>query len=88
MIKLFIDFIQFLYTAAPLLMALAVLTLLAVLLSKSIKRHATVYYIVAAIPFAMVALPFIGGLLGIELFNFSRIPLLGGILRDYIHMGT
>jgi DMSO/TMAO reductase YedYZ heme-binding membrane subunit len=88
MIKLFIDLIQFLYTAAPLLMALAVLTLLAVSLSKSIKRHATAYYNMMAIPFVLVALPFIGGLLGIELFNFSRIPLLGGILRDYIHMGT
>jgi DMSO/TMAO reductase YedYZ heme-binding membrane subunit len=88
MIKLLVDFIQFLYTAAPLLMSVAVLTLLAILLSKSIKRHATVYYIVFAIPFAMVALPFIGRLLGVEMFSFNRIPLLGGILRDYIHAGT
>jgi DMSO/TMAO reductase YedYZ heme-binding membrane subunit len=88
MIKLFIDFIQFLYTLAPLLMALGVLTLLAVLLSKSIKRHATVYYIVFAIPFALVAIPFVGRLFGIEMFSFNRIPLLGGILRDYIHVGT
>ncbi|MDR2650758.1 MAG: ferric reductase-like transmembrane domain-containing protein [Prevotellaceae bacterium] len=88
MIKLLIDFIQFLNTLAPLFMSLAVLTLLAVLLSKSIKRHATVYYIVLAIPFAMVAIPFIGRWFGIEIFNFNRIPFLGGILRDYIHMGT
>lgn len=88
MIKLLIDFIQFLYTLAPLLMTTGVLTLLAVLLSKSIKRHATVYYIVFAIPFALVAIPFTGRLLGIETFNFNRIPFLGGILRDYIHAGT
>ena len=88
MIKLFIDFIQFLYAAAPLLMSVAVLTLLAVLLSKSIKRHATAYYIVAAIPFVMVAIPAAGGWFGIELFSFNRIPLLGGLLRDYIHAGT
>jgi DMSO/TMAO reductase YedYZ heme-binding membrane subunit len=88
MIKLLIDFIQFLYSVAPLFMALAVLTLLAVLLSKSIKRYATVYYIVFAIPFALVAIPFIGRLLGIEMLNFGRIPFLGGILRDYIHVGT
>jgi DMSO/TMAO reductase YedYZ heme-binding membrane subunit len=69
-------------------MALAVLTLLAVLLSKSIKRYATVYYIVFAIPFALVAIPFIGRLLGIEMFNFGRIPFLGGLMRDYIHAGT
>ncbi|MDR1347952.1 MAG: ferric reductase-like transmembrane domain-containing protein [Prevotellaceae bacterium] len=88
MIKLLIDFIQFLNTIAPLLVSLAVLTLLAALLSKSIKKHATVYYIAMAVPFAMVAIPFTGRLLGIELFNFNRIPFLGGILRDYIHMGT
>ncbi|MDR2765199.1 MAG: hypothetical protein LBB90_09255 [Tannerella sp.] len=88
MIKLFIDFIQFLNTVAPLLMSVAVLTLPAVLLSKSIKKQATVYYLVAAIPFAMVAIPFIGRLFGVEMFNFNRIPFLGGILRDYIHAGT
>jgi DMSO/TMAO reductase YedYZ heme-binding membrane subunit len=88
MIKLLIDFIQFLNTVAPLFMSLAVLTLLAILLSKSIKKHAAVYYIVMAIPFALVAIPFIGRLLGFEIFNFNRIPFLGGIMRDYIHMGA
>ncbi|MDR2622753.1 MAG: hypothetical protein LBC48_09300, partial [Dysgonamonadaceae bacterium] len=88
MIKLFIDFIQFLYTLAPLLMALGVLTLLAVLLSKSIKRHATVYYIVFAIPFALVAIPFIGRLFGVHISVFNGIPFLGNITRDYIHAGT
>jgi DMSO/TMAO reductase YedYZ heme-binding membrane subunit len=88
MIKLLIDLIQFLYTLAPLLMALGVLTLLAVLLSKSIKKHATIYYIVFAIPLALVAIPFIARLFGIEMFSFGRIPFLGGIIRDYIHAGT
>jgi DMSO/TMAO reductase YedYZ heme-binding membrane subunit len=88
MIKLLIDFIQFLYSLAPLHTALGILALLAVLLSKSIKRHAMVYYIVFAIPFALVTIPFIGRLLGTDMFNFNRIPFLGGILRDYIHAGT
>ena len=88
MIKLLFDFIQFLNTLAPLFMALGVLTLLAILLSKSIKKYATIYYIVFAIPFAMVAIPFIGRLFGVEMFSFNRIPFLGSILRDYIHAGT
>jgi DMSO/TMAO reductase YedYZ heme-binding membrane subunit len=88
MIKLFIDFIQFLYAATPLLTALGALTLLAILLSKSIKKYAAVYYTVFAIPFALVAIPFILRPMGIEMFNFNRIPFLGGILRDYIHAGT
>jgi len=88
MIKLLIDFIQFLNTLAPLLVSLTILTLLAILLSKSIKKHAMTYYIVLAIPFVLVAIPFVGRMFGLELFNFNRIPFLGGILRDYIHMGT
>ncbi|MDR1156638.1 MAG: ferric reductase-like transmembrane domain-containing protein [Bacteroidales bacterium] len=88
MVKLLIDFIRFLYTLAPLLMALGVLVLLAVLLSKSIRRHAAVYYTVFAIPFAMVAIPFTGRLLGVEMFSFGRVPFLGGVIRDYIHAGT
>ncbi|MEA5130214.1 MAG: ferric reductase-like transmembrane domain-containing protein [Proteiniphilum sp.] len=88
MIKFFIDLIQFLNSTAPLLTSLAIFTLLAILLSKSIKKHATIYYIVLAIPFALVAIPFIGRLFGVEMFNFNRIPFLGGILRDYIHFGT
>lgn len=88
MIKFFIDLIQFLNSTAPLLTSLAIFTLLAILLSKSIKKHATIYYIVLAIPFALVAIPFIGRLFGVEMFNFNRIPFLGSILRDYIHFGT
>ncbi len=88
MIKFFIDLIQFLNSTAPLLTSLAIFTLLAVLLSKSIKKHATIYYIILAIPFAMVAIPFIGRLFGLEMFSFSQIPFLGGIIRDYIHFGT
>jgi DMSO/TMAO reductase YedYZ heme-binding membrane subunit len=88
MVKLFVDLIQFLNATAPLLMAVAVLTLLAVLLAKSIKKHAAVYYTVAAIPFAMVAVPFVARWFGVEMPALSRIPLLGGLLRDYIHAGT
>jgi DMSO/TMAO reductase YedYZ heme-binding membrane subunit len=69
-------------------MSLSVLTMLSVLLSKSIKRHTTVYYTVFAIPFILVTVPFAGRLFGLEIFNFNRIPFLGGIMRDYIHMGT
>ncbi|MDR2814523.1 MAG: ferric reductase-like transmembrane domain-containing protein [Prevotellaceae bacterium] len=88
MIKLLFDFIQLLNIAAPLLTSVAILALLAALLSKSIKKHATAYYTVFAIPFGMVAIPFVGRLFGVEMFSFNRIPFLGGILRDYIHMGT
>ncbi|MDR2118084.1 MAG: ferric reductase-like transmembrane domain-containing protein [Tannerellaceae bacterium] len=88
MIKLLFDFVQFLYTLAPLFVSLAVLTLLALWLAKSIKHHAGVYYTVMAIPFALVAIPFIGRLFGYEGAGFGGIPFVGSIVRDYIHVGT
>jgi DMSO/TMAO reductase YedYZ heme-binding membrane subunit len=88
MVKLLFDFLQFLYAAAPLLTALGVLAALAVWLSGSIKRYAKIYYLVFSLPFLLVAVPFTARLFGVEVFNFAGIPLLGGILRDYIHAGT
>ncbi|MDR0612150.1 MAG: hypothetical protein LBG45_01470 [Dysgonamonadaceae bacterium] len=89
MIKLLFDFIQFLNTLAPLLMSLAILTLLSVLLSKSIKKHAAIYYTVFAIPFAIVVIPLIGRWFGVEIVNLGRvIPFMGNLTRDYIHAGT
>ena len=88
MIKLLIDFIQFLYSTLPLFLSVAVFALLAIALSKSIKKHATIYYIVLSIPFFLVAIPFVLRLFDIESFSFNRLPFLGEILRDYIHMGT
>lgn len=88
MVKLLIDFVQFLYTLAPLFVSLAILTLLAILLSKSIRKHAGIYYSVLAIPLLLVAVPFFLRLFGVETYNLVSIPFLGIILRDYIHMGT
>lgn len=88
MVKLLFELLEFLRSSAPLLTSLAVLTLLCVLLSKSIKRHAMAYYIALAIPFLLVALPSLAKLFGFEIMSFVRVPFLGEIVRDYIHMGT
>ncbi len=88
MIKFFMDFVQFLNSTAPLLTSLAIFTLLAVLLSKSIKKHASIYYTVLAIPFALVVIPYVTQLFGVELSFFNRIPFMGSIIRDYVHFGT
>lgn len=88
MVKLIIDFIQLLNTAAPLFTSLAIFILLAILLSKSIKKHAVTYYIVLAIPCLLVIIPSVLRMFGAETYNFIRIPFLGALLRDYIHMGT
>jgi len=88
MVKLLIDLLDFLRSCAPLLTSLIILTILCVLLSKSIRKHSTIYYVIFAIPFFLVAIPFIARLTGVEMTGFTRIPFLGEIIRDYIHMGT
>ena len=88
MVKLFIELLEFLRSCVPLLFSTAFFALFSILLSKSIKKRAAIYYTVFAIPFAMVAVPFIFRLFGVEIFSFNRVPVLGTILRDYIHMGT
>lgn len=88
MINLLFDLLQFLVDIAPLLTSTFVFLLLAILLSKSIKKHSTIYYTILSLPFFLVAIPFFARLMGFEVFNLVRIPFLGLILRDYIHMGT
>ncbi|MDR2292087.1 MAG: hypothetical protein LBE11_01260 [Prevotellaceae bacterium] len=85
MIKILLDFIQFLNTLAPLFMSLAVLTLIFLLLAKSIKKHAVIYYFVFAIPAILFILRQIFSSFGITVFEFSRGSIIGSILREYVH---
>lgn len=88
MVKLFIDLLAYLRECAPLITSLAAIALFFVLLAKSIHKHPGWYYTLFAIPFVLVALPLIGRLFGFEMASFARVPFLGEIVRDYIHMGT
>lgn len=88
MVKLLIDLLSLLRSTAPLLTCVAVFVLLSILLAKSIKKHSTIYYIVFALPFLLFAVPFIGRWFGLEMAGFTRVPILGEIMRDYIHMGS
>jgi DMSO/TMAO reductase YedYZ heme-binding membrane subunit len=85
MIKLLFDFIQFLNTLAPLFMSLAVLTLVFLLLAKSIKKHAVIYYFIFAIPAILFILRQIFSSYGITALEFSRGSVIGSILREYVH---
>ena len=83
------DLMVFLRTTAPLLTTLVIFTLLFILLSKSIKKHANIYYIGFSIPFFIYLIPAILGWCSVDMeFSFIRVPVLGEILRDYIHMGS
>ncbi len=88
MIKVLIEFFSFLLTVAPLLTSVAFFTLVSLWLAGSIKRHPRTAYAVMSVPALLVAVPTILGWCGVEVFNFAGVPVLGQILRDYIHMGT
>jgi len=88
MIKIFIELLEFLRSVAPLLFSLGFFALFFVLLAKSIKKHAVIYYTVFAIPFLLYLITFFGGLMGVKTPSFITIPVLGEIIRDYIHVGS
>jgi len=88
MVKIFVELLEFLRSCAPLLFSFVALALFFILLSKSIKKHATIYYIAFSLPFLLYIITFFGGLMGFEMPNLIIIPVLGEILRDYIHVAA
>ena len=88
MIKILFELLEFLRSCAPLLFCLGVITLFFVLLAKSIKKHAVIYYTVFSIPFLLYLITFFGGLMDLKTPSFITIPVLGEIIRDYIHVGA
>ncbi|MFI3239550.1 MAG: ferric reductase-like transmembrane domain-containing protein [Bacteroidales bacterium] len=78
MIKATLDLLQFLSSNFSFLFSLVVYTVLAILLSKSIKKHSKVYYwVFGVISFAFIV-PFVCRLCGVAFpINIGNIPLLG-----------
>ena len=88
MVKILVELLEFLRSCAPLLFSLGALSLFFILLSKSIKKHSTIYYIAFSFPFLLYLITFFGSMMGIEMPNLIVVPVLGEILRDYIHVGA
>jgi len=88
MVKLFVELLEFMRSCAPLFFSLGALILFFSLLSKSIKKHSIIYYTVFSIPFLLYLIPFLCRMMGIETFNVITVPVIGEILRDYIHVGA
>lgn len=88
MIKFLLDLLQLVYSIVPLFFSIAVFVVLALLVAKSLKRHATGFYWVLAVPFVLTLVPFFLGMAGVDVPRLNRVPVLGYFMRDYIHMGT
>lgn len=86
MIELILKWLTFSIEKCPFLISLLCLTGIFLLLAKSIKRHSKIYYIAFALPAVLCALQEIFSLLGIEQLNFYKLPVIGEIMMQYIHM--
>jgi len=83
------DLLVFLRTVAPLLTSLLIFALFFIVFAKSVKKHSKIYYTVFSIPFFLYLIPTVIGWCGVEMtFSFVRVPVIGEIVRDYIHMGS
>ncbi len=65
---------------ASLLTSLIILTVFFLLLSKSIKKHAYIYYIIFSIPFVLSVIQFILMVSEVTSFSFYKIPVIGDIM--------
>ncbi|MFR9564885.1 MAG: hypothetical protein SNG14_05080, partial [Rikenellaceae bacterium] len=78
MINATLDLIEFLRSTFPLLFSLGLYLMLAILLSKSIKQHAKVYYWLFGVLCAGFVIPTIFRLCGATMpFNLGKIPFFG-----------
>ncbi|MDR1814579.1 MAG: hypothetical protein LBR18_07000 [Tannerella sp.] len=83
MVKLLFQLLTWLVENLPLITSLATLTLIFMLLAKSIKKHPYVYYTIFALP---ALLFFARSFFGSEgIFAFSRGGVIGQIMREYVH---
>jgi DMSO/TMAO reductase YedYZ heme-binding membrane subunit len=83
MVKLLFQLLTWLLETLPLITSLTTLTLVFVLLAKSVKKHPFVYYTIFALP---ALLFFARSLFGSEGFlAFSRSGVIGQIMREYVH---
>lgn len=88
MINFLLDLLRLINNFVPLFFAIAILAGFAILLSKSIKKHATVYYWCFSVPFILILVPFFLNMFGADIPRLNRLPVLSYFMRDYVHMGT
>lgn len=86
MVELLFKWLTFLADQCPLLVSSIVLTGLFLLLAKSIKKYPTRYYIAFAAPAILYFVQQILTFAGTEI-NFIRLPIIGELVREYIHVG-
>lgn len=86
MISVPIDIFNFLFKNFSFLSSLIILTILAITLSKSIKKNAKVYYWVCGVISAMFIIPMLGRMTGLYTLNLFGVPIIGNIIAEMSSM--
>lgn len=80
MVRLLIDFLSFLLDYASLIVSTLIIGIIFLLLSKSIKKHANIYYVIFGIPCVLAVIQVFLMLFDVETVNFFRMPIIGDIV--------
>ena len=83
MISASLEILNFLFGNFEFLFSLIVFTILSIVLAKSIKRNAKVYYWVFGILSSMFIVPMIGRWTGLFSFSFYYFPIIGNIVSEF-----
>lgn len=86
MTNIFIEILNFLQQNFRFLYSLIIFCILAIVLRKSIKKHAKIYYWIFGIFSSMAFVPVLGYWTGLYKFSFYSIPILGDIVREFSSM--
>ena len=83
-----LDLLDFIKSLSPFLFSLVIYTVLAIALSKSIKKHAKVYYWVVGTLCLSFAIPVIAMAFGLKLPSVMSIPVIGAISGEWSNAAT
>ncbi|MDR1500640.1 MAG: ferric reductase-like transmembrane domain-containing protein [Tannerellaceae bacterium] len=86
MVELVFKWLTFLADYCPLIVSSVVLAGVFLLLADSVKRHPLAYYIAFASPAVVYVLQQLLSSFGAG-FSFQRLPVVGEIIREYVHVG-
>lgn len=86
MISTSLEILNFLQHNFSFLFSLITITILTIILRKSIKKHAKIYYWVCGIISLLAFIPVIGSWTGLFNFRFYNIPIIGNIIREFNSM--
>lgn len=87
MISAVLEILNFLFYNFKFPFSLLVISILSIVLQKSIKKHANVYYWIFGVLSFIYFIPTIGSWTGLFSFSYYYIPIIGNIMTEFAYIG-